>query len=137
MGNILSNLVKHLESPEGKKHMDDYFGKIINSEKIETVQLERFHNRFSNNLDFIINKIVDKYSSKKYIEREYSLGREPNTELYFFLYKYAEKYGEFTNDEKYNTGFNNGAYSIGNWIFSILNGQGTCINVYNKNGKQY
>src|SRR5437773_2673006 len=95
------NLEKHLASEEGKKWMDNYFTKIKNEQNIRNSQIERFDKKFRHNLDFIIEKIINKYESKEYNNKEYGLDFEPRTDLYWLLYDYAEKHCAKCEDEKY------------------------------------
>lgn len=132
--NMLQRLIDHLNTEEGKKSVDDYFDRIIQQEKIEDSQIDRFHIKYNTpeKFSYIVEKILKKYRSKEYVNREYGLGRMPNEELLFFLYNYAKKYGREATDEEFETHgncFTADLYIIHDYCFNIMNGQGTIIKV--------
>lgn len=127
-----------LTSDEGKKSVEDYFGRIEKQNAILKSQLDRFH-ATNPDLDELIPKIIDKYNSNKYINRWYSRSIEPPEDLYWFLYEYANGYGDglyepdpriyecmrkgFIND------FTTSGFIIGNWFISRMDGQGSVIHI--------
>lgn len=125
-------MLEFMSSEEGKRSAKEFFEKIRQKEEMEVLQLERFHKRFGENLNEIIGKIIQKYSSNSYVRKEYNLGREPMTPLFFFLYEYGVKYGTYTEEEEYTTSFNDGAYIVGDYVFGLLHGQGSVIRVWDR-----
>ena len=127
----LDKLSAYLDSPEGKKDMEEYFGKIKRAEDMEQSQIERFWAKHGNNLDEIIEKVIAKYRSNKYKDSWYGRGIEPPENLFYFLHDVAKVYGrEFTRAEyeaKENTMFTSDVYILGDWTFELIMGQGSAI----------
>jgi hypothetical protein len=127
---LVEDLNKFLDSPEGQKKAEDYFGKIKQREIILDSQLDRFHSNYSNRLDELVEKVIEKYDSDKYRDHWYNRGSIPPEDLYFFLYKYAQKWGREATEEEYETignYFTSGLYLVGNYSFNRMDGQGSCI----------
>jgi len=128
----LEKLRAHLESEEGKKSMEEYFGRIAREKEMKDSQLVRFHKSYSNIFGEIIEKIITKYESDEYILKEMKLGFEPRCPLYYFMFNYAEKYGRECNDkeyEKYGNDFTGGLYFINGYYIQIMHGQGSAIRI--------
>lgn len=128
----IKKLKLYLESEEGQKSTQEYFDKIFKREEMEISQLLRFHEKYNDKNKFskIVEKIISKYDSDKYRNREYNLGREPMEDLYFFLYEYASKYGIGSTDEEFEihgNNFTSGLYKIHGYFFNLMCGQGSCI----------
>jgi hypothetical protein len=118
----------YLDSPEGKKETEEYFGKIASKKAILVYQLEKFHNRYKDRLDEVIEHIQKKYQSKAYRDREYDkLQREPNESLYSFLFDYAEKYCAECRERQYYNDFTGSAYYLGSYVIQVIYGQGSAI----------
>jgi hypothetical protein len=129
-------LRESLESEEGKKSVHDYFDNIAKQEAMEQSQIDRFHMKYDTCEKFtrILERVISKYDSKEYSEREYGKGRFPNEDLYFFFFEYAKKYGREATEEEYETvgnQFTAELHLIHDYFFNIMNGQGTVI-VINK-----
>jgi hypothetical protein len=118
-----------LESDEGKKELEQYFEEDRKSEEILSQQIERFHKKYSHRIYELIEKIKNKYNSDEYYLRWTKRGIEPPTDLYFFLYSYAEKHCKECTDEKYLNMFTGKAYYIGNHVIQIMHGQGVAIKI--------
>ena len=128
----LENLREHMKSEEGQKSMEDYFLKKIKKDEIKESQLERFHENYSDRLEEIFEKIIHKYESSKYVNREYGLGFEPRRPLYFFMLEYAQKHGRELTDkelEKYENDFTGEIYFIQGYYIQIMHGQGSVIRI--------
>ena len=127
----LDNLSKFLDSPEGKAHMEEYFGKINRVEAMHHSQIERFWAKYCNNLDEIVEKVIAKYKSKKYRDSWYGRGIEPPETLFYFLHDVAQEYGrEYTRAEyeaMENNMFTSDVYVLGDWTFELIMGQGSAI----------
>jgi len=133
---MLKKLTDFMDSDEGKAHLVEYFEKLNNRNKIEDSQLLRFHLNYSDRMDFIMDKIRAKYESNEYQNKWYNKGYEPPTLLYFFLFSYAEKYGVEGSEEdyiEYGNMFTASIVKIKNWLFNMMNGQGTVIKIHNLN----
>jgi hypothetical protein len=134
MENFVDELKRLLEDPEEEKKIQDYFDKIAKKHEIENNQIERAHAKFDERFEEIIEKIITKYHSKKYKGREYDRGYEPREELFFFLLKYAEKYGRECESKeeflKYGNTFTAELYYYKGYYFNLMIGQGSCVLIF-------
>jgi hypothetical protein len=127
---ILEKLQKLLYSEEGKKSVTEYFDKINQRKDIENKQLERLDkiNDFSN----FVEKTISKYGDDKYRDRWYNRNITPPEDLFWFLFKYSEKYGR-TCDEKewelYGNMFSSALYFCKGYYFNRMDGQGSMIDI--------
>lgn len=122
---IIKNIDKFFESDEGKKyiqhqnHLED-----LRDRNIEWIKELTTEKRFE-----LVEKLVNKYESDEYVKSEYKKGFQPRTPLYYVLLDYAETYCR-PSLYQVNEYFDEAQYDIdGKWIISIINGQGTVINV--------
>jgi peptide subunit release factor 1 (eRF1) len=134
----LKNFLKHLNSEEGKRFVNEWFDKRNQEEEILSSQLERFHNRISSPEQFseFVEKVILKYESDKYKNSWYKRGIEPPHPLCWFLYYYASKYGrECTNEElnKYSNGFTDELLYCNGYYFNQMNGQGSVVLITKEN----
>jgi hypothetical protein len=130
----LSEAKKKLDEWFNSPEADEYFEKQRRKEVIHESQLERAHEFFeTNDFETIVDRIIDKYSSDEYYERELiKAGREKRTELFWFLRDYAMRYGrECTNDEyeQHACMFTGDMYYINGYIFESIHGQGSFVRV--------
>lgn len=123
-----------LNSEEGEKSILDWHDKIEARERALNNRIERFH---AENYDFdlVVKKITEKYNSEKYCNHWLRQSIEPPEPLYWFLYYYAEKYGEALTInspkewlDKLNM-FTSAAYKIHNYIIHRMDGQGSVIQI--------
>ena len=131
----LDSLRDWLESEEGQQSIIEFGEKLKRKKEREERYTKYIHDNFGNDIDSIIQRVSDKYSSEKYIDREWGLGREPMEVLYWVLLEYAKEYGtEFTDNEykDYSCMFTGEMYYLGDWVFEVLHGQGSCVQVYKK-----
>lgn len=126
-------MLDYLDSEKGKKDTLEYFERLKKIKKIAELQIDRFHSKYGNNLDFIIDKIVQRYDSSEYRDREYKIGVEPREPLKWFLFEYAQIYGvridNFELYAEYINVFTSEAFLLNNWILTCMNGQGSFISV--------
>lgn len=123
----LTKYKEYFESPEFKKETEEYFIKLRFQNDLLNDRLERFHLKYKDNLDYVIEKIITKYSSAKYRDKEYKLHREPQEDLYHFLIDYARKYSKICENETYYNDFTGECYYIGSYVIQLMHGQGTCV----------
>ena len=132
---MIEELKKFLNSEEGQQEAEKFFSDLKNQEKIEKLQLERFHEKYSNRFTEILDKIIIKYESNEYKDREYKIGYEPRKTLYFFMFEYAKKYGREVTDEEYNqyeNYFTGEMFYIEGYYIQIMLGQGSIIKINKK-----
>lgn len=133
MSDKYSKMLDLIKSEDGKKALEEWATKITNESNIRQSQLQRFHEKYSNRLDEIINKIRAKYNSDKYVYKWIGRGIEPPEHLFWFLFDYAEKYGrEATNKEinEHGNTFTTQMYYIKGFFFMRMDGQGSVIKVF-------
>lgn len=122
-----------IDSDEGKAHFENYMNNIKDRETMLESQLERFHANYAHRFEELMDKVIAKYDSDAYVKREYSLGYQPRESLFFFAYEYACKYGREATDEeydKYGNMFTGDLRYVNGYIFNLMHGQGTVVNVY-------
>lgn len=139
MNNLVEKLKAHLATEDGHKEAVEYFERIRKENEIKEKQLERFHSKINSKKDFefFVEKVISKYESDKYKDFWWKRYCEPPKSLYFFLFKYAKKYGREANRneyQKYANMFTAGIYTIHGYYFNLMNGQGSCI-LISKNRK--
>ena len=131
----LDSLRDWLDSEEGQQSIIEFGEKLKKKKERQERYNQYIYDNFRDNLDELIQKIYNKYSSEKYRDREYGLGREPMEVLFWTLLEYAKEYGvEFTEQEyeDYSCMFTGEMYYLGDWVFEVLHGQGSCVEVYKK-----
>lgn len=118
---------EYLDSPEGQKWTDDYFNNLKVKQETENRHIERFKALWGDKLDQAIEKLITKYSSDKYRDREYRMGIEPREDLFWLAYGYAQKYCPPCKNEKYLNMFTADAYYIGSYVVQRMDGQGSVV----------
>lgn len=132
----LSAFRAHLKSEKGQALMKEYFGKLANEKKIQESQLKRFDAKFKDNFEFIVEKVLAKYDSKKYRESWYKRSIEPPETLISFLFEYAGKYGRKCKKKeykKYGNMFTGELRFCKGYYFNLMHGQGSVIHVIKEN----
>ena len=91
--------------------------------------INHIHNLTPEQRAILIRKIINKYESDEYRDREYRKGYEPRTPLYDVLMDYAEQHCQEA-DYKKNQYFEEIQYDIdGKFIISEIFGQGSFISI--------
>lgn len=125
----LDSLRDFLDSPEGQESIRKFHDELEISERHRERWIEKFRNRAGDDVDSLLEKIIDKYDSDKYVNREYKLGYEPRESLLWVAMGYAGKYCEECVDEKYLNMFTGEAYYIGSYVIQVMHGQGSVIRI--------
>ena len=131
----LQKLRDFLNSPEGEESIKRFRAKLKADEERKERYIQYIHDNYSDRLDEIIEKLLDKYNSDDYVNREHRIGYQPREKLLWVMSTYADKYGtEFTKEEynKYCGMFTGSMYYLGDWVFEIIFGQGSALLVYKK-----
>jgi hypothetical protein len=108
---------------------ENYYAEMKNQEMILGKQLKRFHEKYKDNISFVVEKIIKKYDSSDYYNRWIKRGIQPPEDLYWFLLYYAEKYGVEVNENENINIFTSEIYQIGNYIIQRMDGQGAVIRI--------
>ena len=91
---VVDDFLKFLESPEGCASIEEMIRRDKIIEEVENRWIEKYHNLSEDDRKRIIQKVIDKYESKSYIDKEYFFHNcEPRTPFYWIYLSYAEKYG--------------------------------------------
>lgn len=126
---MFDKLNKHLESPEGKESVKAFFAKMDTQKLRLKNHIESFHAIYHNRIDEVMERLMRKYDSYKYREKERRLGYEAREDLFWFMLAYAEKYGSECKDEQYWNTFTGSAYYIGSYVIQVMHGQGSVIRI--------
>ena len=113
-----------------QKNIADFADKLNREEEIKTNQLERLYK--SGKFLELIQKVIEKYNSDKYIDSWYKRGIEPPKSLFWFLLEYAEKYGRECEEQEwkqYGNMFTSSLFFIDGYYFNRMDGQGSVIQV--------
>lgn len=131
----LDKLSKILKDSITQESVRKFFEEKEQEEKLYASQAERFYQKHKDNMPIIIEKIMDKYDSDKYVLKEYKLGYQPREDLYWVLETIASKYGEKVelnkeNAEKYPLNmFTGSAYTFEGYLFQVMHGQGSVVRI--------
>lgn len=126
---MIERLRTLLETDDGKKLMEEWVMKMNQDDEHHNRWVDKLKIKYHNNIDYVIEKLMDKYYSDEYVEREYKIGVQPREPLLWLVYGYAEKYGQPCDDEKYLNPFTEGAYFIGSYVIQLMNGQGAILKI--------
>ncbi len=134
MANIqLELLKKHLESDEGKASLKRFVEKMANRYTVRQRWVEKIHTYYGNDIDSLTEKLMDKYYSDVYRDREYGKCKcEPREPLLWVLMEYAETYGKKCKNKKYYNDFTGVAYYLGSYVIQTMHGQGSVIRIDKK-----
>jgi hypothetical protein len=123
----LNNFERLLKDPEVIARMREKHRKDRRAERLRNVRIKRFHNEYGDKLDLVIERLIAKYDSKAYCEREYKRGREPRQPFFWFLFEYARQYCQPCHDKKYHNSFTGAAFYIGSYVIQVMYGQGSAV----------
>lgn len=132
MSEMLDKLRAFLDTPEGKKSLEDFSNKLVREQEHRDRCMERMWNRIKDNIDGSIEHLLNWYESDKYRDREYKMGYEPREDLLWVLLDVAEKYGrECTQEEVdiYANMFTGDMFVLGSYVIQVMNGQGSVIRI--------
>lgn len=130
---MLERLKTFLESDEGKLSMQRFAEKMLRERIVRDRWVLKFKNRCENNLDVTLEKLMDKYYSDEYRDREYYKCKcEPREPLLWLAWDYAEDYCKPYRGKKYTNMFTHSAYHIGSYIIQLMNGQGSVLRIDKK-----
>lgn len=123
----LERLKAHLDSPKGQASLSAWAKKYANGIEVEDRWIEKIKLYYGDNIDALIEKLMAKYYSEKYVLKEYRLGWEPREPLIRLLWEYAKVHCKECDDEKYFNAFTAEAFYIGSYVIQLIVGQGSYI----------
>jgi hypothetical protein len=133
MTDRLQQMKDFFESEEGKESIRQWGLKMQREEEHQKRWVEKFKQRCEGDIDTCIEKLMDKYYSDVYRDKEYDKCKcEPREPLLWLAWEYATEYCKECNDEKYYNSFTGGAYYIGSYVIQIMHGQGSVIRIDKK-----
>lgn len=114
-----------------EQHMDEIIelaGEFYDGDEIPRRWASKFNKLSAAERSKIIEKILNKYRSEKYISRWWDRGIEPPEDLYWCLLVYAQQYGiESPHVRELWTAFSSESYIIDDWLIQRLDGQGSKV----------
>jgi hypothetical protein len=126
---MLDRLIEILQSEEGKTSIDKFVQKMYFEENVfKPNWVERIKKKIDEHgPDYVIEKLLNKYGSTKYIDREYRLGREPDDALLYHLLNYSRKYCQRSIEDTHWGMFIEEVYYIGSYVIKLAIGQGSMV----------
>lgn len=138
MGELMNRLKKVLDEQKSN-HVDNWVKKYFWKYEVDKNWAKKFNTLSIERRSNIIEKIIEKYNSDKYNDKEYKHGRMPTHDLYNILFEYGKLYGKDVVNEyiKDYEPFIAGAYRIDDiWDVILLMGQGSLIQVFKFNNRK-
>ena len=135
MKKSMNKLSDYLDTEERKKNLINFFTEKRNAKLFREKQIERFYEKYKNNMPELIDKILTKYDSEAYVKREHKLGYQPREPLCDVLFEIGKKYGfDITEDnadkyEKYLNVFTGEACVFCGYFMQLMHGQGSIIKI--------
>ena len=135
MSEMLMKLKEHLESPEGKKQAEEFFGRIAKKEALKQKRFKRFDEWIKHNdFDKLLYRLILEHDDE-YREKCYEKGYEPymNNKL-SFVFDYACERGKKLKKipKELQCPFAQAVYEFKGYYFEIVWGQGSITAIYNK-----
>ena len=129
---MLERLKAFLETEEGKKSISEFAKKYARDQDHKARWVEKFKERCEGDLNGSLKKLMDKYYSDEYRDREYKMHVEPREPLLWLAYEYATKYCKPYNGKKYINMFTADAYHFGSYVIQLMIGQGSALRIDKK-----
>jgi len=132
MSEMLDKLKAHLESPEGKKEMEEYFVELTKKQKIAEGRYRRFEEWLKHNdFDRLMYRLILEHSDE-WREKCYSNGYEPypNNKLQFVFDYVTHNYESISVPQLENM-FSTQIWLFKGYYFRIMHGQGSVVDIYN------
>lgn len=117
-----------IDSVEGSNFLSEFQDKQNKRQNTINNQIDRLY-KVGNFIQFT-EKVIQKYNTDKYKDRWHGRGIEPPEDLFWFLFRYAKRYGRVcTNEEwsKYGNMFTSDLFFCDGYYFNQMDGQGSVI----------
>ncbi len=124
--NIKNKIINYMVE-DVKNSMERFALKMKRDQEHTSRWVEKFKIRYENNLDTIIEKLLTKYYSEEYMEREHKIGVQPRDPFLWLLWEYAQTYCRECEDKKYFNEFTGGAFYVGSYVIQVMYGQGATL----------
>lgn len=129
---MLERLKAFLETEEGKKSISEWAKKYARDQDHKARWVEKFKERCEGDLNDSLKKLMDKYYSDEYRDREYKMHVEPREPLLWLAYEYATKYCKPYRGKKHWNMFTADAYHFGSYVIQLMIGQGSALRIDKK-----
>jgi hypothetical protein len=132
MNERLEILRKHLESPEGKKEMEEYFGKIAEKKALAEKRYRRFEEWLKHNdFDKLMYRLILEHG-EEWREKCWHSGYEPypNNKLQFVIDYVFDNFAPISVPKLENM-FSTDIRFFKGYYFRIMHGQGSVFDLYN------
>ena len=129
---MLERLKAFLETEEGKKSISEFAKKYARDQDHKARWVEKFKERCEGDLNGSLKKLMDKYYSDEYRDREYKMHVEPREPLLWLAYEYATKYCKPYRGKKHWNMFTADAYHFGSYVIQLMIGQGSALRIDKK-----
>ena len=129
----IEKMKAYLESPEGKAHTKEYFGKIAEKERIKKGRFEKFDKWLeTHDFDKFLYRLILQHDDD-YREKCYEKGYEPHpNNVMSFVIDYAYDRGKTVEVKELDCVFANQISEFRGYYFQIIWGQGSIEAIYNK-----
>ena len=126
---MIDKLKAYLETEEGKAATKKFAEEMYFQENVfKPNWVERIKKKIDEHgADYVIEKLLDKYDSDNYVDREYRCGREPMEILLYTLLDYARVYCKPSVEDDHWGMFIEEVYYIGSYVIMLAIGQGSKI----------
>lgn len=126
-----------LDLEQFKKSLDEdlanpngYWNTIKRKEAVKERWIEKFKAYAESDLNGVMKRLLEKYESDEYRDREYfKCHCEPREPFLWLAFEYASRYCEPCDDQEYWNDFTGAAYYIGDYVIQVMHGQGSVIRV--------
>jgi hypothetical protein len=110
-----------------------YNAKQEKKEEIRSNRINKIYIANKDNMASFIEKVINKYESTKYVNKEMHLGYQAREDLYWVLLSIASRYGEEVSEnekyEKHINMFTSCAYVYEGYIIQRMDGQGSVVRI--------
>lgn len=137
---LVERLKEHLESPEGQRAMEEYFGRIFEREKIQRERAQKIKQRYNvcddATFDDLMLFILEK--QEKYDARNYESYLDRPLHVLQLIWELASLEGvEIEPIDGFTENFPSYVYDYFGWQFAITHGQGSVLSVYRQKELRY
>ena len=137
---LVQRLKEHMESPEGRKSMEEYFEKLAEKDRIQLERANKLLERYGvcddSTFDYLMLDILEK--QKKSDDKHWSTYTDRPLHLMDLMWELAQNYGtEIEPIDGLTENFPSSVFDYYGYQFAITHGQGSVLSVYRQNELRY
>ena len=137
---LVQRLKEHMESPEGRKAMEEYFHKLYESEKIKIERANKLLQRYGvcddSTFDYLMLDILSK--QEKSDQRHYDTYTDYPLHIMNLMWELASLEGtEIEPFDGLTENFPSVVYDYYGYQFAMTHGQGSVLSVYRQKDLRY